>query len=233
MQKSRIICAIDSADIEYAYKLAHTLKNKIAAIKLGLEFFTAYGIDGIKKMEECGIPIFLDLKLHDIPNTVARTLVLLKDLNIFMLTIHISGGANMIKAAINELNNTNIKVIGVTMLTSLTDNDLASMGFGNHTITEQVINLATLAQQSNLDGVVCSGHEIVEVRKNCGKNFILVVPGIRLSSNGDDQKRIITPAQAIKLGADYLVIGRDITSSSNPLATVDKITDDIEMLKEH
>ncbi len=227
MQKHSIICAIDFSDIKYAYNLVKKLKWKVFAIKLGLEFFIANGIEGVKKIEEIGIPIFLDLKLHDIPNTVAKSINILKHLNLCMLTIHISGGAQMMQMVVNALNDTKVKIIGVTMLTSLANDDLLKMGFDNKTIDEHVINLSRLALRSGLDGVVCSGHEITGIKRSFGKDFIVVVPGIRLSDENNDQKRIMTPVQAMNLGADYLVIGREITNSNDPIGMVSQINEEI------
>lgn len=229
MDKKYIICSIDSTDLSYAYELSIALKGKIAAVKLGLEFFTARGIDGVNKIIKAGIPVFLDLKLHDIPNTVAKTASALKHLPIFMLTVHVSGGADMMHAISQELSNTKIKVIGVTVLTSLSNQDMRELNI-NDTTSNHALHLAHAAKKHGLDGVVCSGHEVADIKKTCDQDFITVTPGIRLQSCDDDQKRVVTPEQAVKLGADYLVIGRPITSSAEPIKTVNQINTQLTTL---
>ncbi|MBQ4875557.1 MAG: orotidine-5'-phosphate decarboxylase [Rickettsiaceae bacterium H1] len=227
MNNNPIICAIDYANFNYAYKLSAMLTGKIAAIKLGLEFFTACGIEGVKKISGLGIPIFLDLKLHDIPNTVAKTAKILKNLDIFILTAHISGGKTMLKALTNELENTKIQVIGVTILTSLATTDMKDMNISLDA-NQQAVQLAKIAKISSLNGVVCSGYEVTKIRQECGKNFILVTPGVRPSScNQDDHKRSLTPSEALNAGADYLVIGRPITNSNDPIKAVEEILNEI------
>ncbi len=227
MNNNPIICAIDSADLKYSYNLTLRLKDKVRAIKLGLEFFTACGIDGVNKISEIGTPIFLDLKLHDIPNTVRKVCSILKNLNIFMLTLHASGGREMMQAAIAELAQTNTEVIGVTLLTSLANQDIKGLKTTS-TISDQALQLAQLAQECGLTGVVCSGYEAQEIRMKCGDDFTIVTPGIRPNRiQVHDHKRSITPSDALTLGANYLVIGRPITESNNPEQTIEKILQDI------
>ncbi len=225
-----IICALDMTDTTSALELAGKLKGKVGAIKLGLEFFSANGASGVKALEKLGIPIFLDLKLHDIPNTVGKTVKALNPLKVFMLTIHASGGKAMMKAAIEAAKeatqaeyNRRPLIVGVTALTSLDGRDIHQIGI-DQKLGDYVKKLALLAKDSGLDGVVCSSHEIKALRKSCGDNFTLVVPGIRPSGSAKgDQKRVMTPKQAIKNGANFLVIGRPITESKSPTKTAEKI----------
>lgn len=213
-----IICALDTTDITHAKKLAGELSGGVGAIKLGLEFFTANGAVGVNQVAGAGLPIFLDLKFHDIPNTVAGVIKATAAIKPFMMTIHTSGGEAMMKAAAEAAKTLSHqpKIVGVTVLTSLDDNDLHSIGVRDKT-ADQVKRLADLAQKSGLDGVVCSPQEIALLRKHCGKDFILVVPGIRpAGADKGDQKRVMTPKEALDLGATYLVIGRPITGAADP-----------------
>jgi len=217
-----IICAIDATDVPDATELAREVRPHVGAVKLGLEFFTANGAAGVAQITNLGIPVFLDLKFHDIPNTVARAIAATVGMNMFMMTIHTTGGQHMMKAAIEASDRVaqitgkdRPLVIGVTLLTSLDQNDISILGF-HDTLQEQVVRLADLAQSAGLDGVVCSPFEIKALRKACGQDFKLVVPGIRpQGSDANDQKRVLTPKEAINRGADYLVIGRPITEAKN------------------
>ncbi|MDD9331143.1 MAG: orotidine-5'-phosphate decarboxylase [Wolbachia sp.] len=222
MTANPIICAIDTQDLYMAISLANTLCDKVCMIKLGLEFFTANGIAGVKKVAKCNIPIFLDLKLHDIPNTVDKTVEVIKNLNIEMLTLHISGGTEMLRRTLSAVQDTKIKLIGVTMLTSMNNEDLNELGIERE-VSSQVMLLAKLAQNVGLHGIVCSALEAQEVRKVCGKDFNIITPGIRVNSSHDDQKRTATPKEAIELGADYIVIGRPITSNDDPAESAELI----------
>jgi orotidine-5'-phosphate decarboxylase len=225
MTHNPIICAIDTTDINKALELASNLKSAVGAIKLGLEFFTHHGAAGVKTLEKAGLPIFLDLKFHDIPNTVAGAIRATQGFNVFLMTIHAGGGRSMMEAAMNAAQILPQKpmVVGVTVLTSMDDGDLSTVGVRTNT-AEQVATLATLAKASGLSGVVCSPLEIEIIRGACGKDFKLVVPGIRPagSANGD-QKRVLTPKEAVMLGANYLVIGRPITEAANPQAAAEDI----------
>lgn len=220
-----IICAIDTHDLKIAMSLADSLKDKICMLKLGLEFFTAHGISGIKEVAKSGLPIFLDLKLHDIPNTVAKTLEVIKEekgLNVEMLTLHVSGGEKMLKEALNVVRGTKIKLIGVTVLTSMDNKDLSKLGVEKE-VDSQVMLLAKFAKNVGLHGIVCSAWEAKEVCEWCGKDFKIVTPGIRMESNFDDQKRTATPKEAIELGANYIVIGRPITETDDPANSAELI----------
>ncbi|MDD3288045.1 MAG: orotidine-5'-phosphate decarboxylase [Alphaproteobacteria bacterium] len=221
-----VYCAIDTRNVATAIQLAAQVKDHIGGIKLGLEFFLAHGMDGYNQVAATGIPIFLDVKLHDIPNTVSGAVKSLLPLKPSFITVHTSGGAAMMKAAAEaakEVKGDRPKLLGVTVLTSLDTNDLASVG-QNTDMNEQVLRLAKLARESGIDGVVCSPAEVSMLRKELGPDFILMVPGIRpLWAASNDQKRITTPHDAIKSGATYLVIGRPITSSGDPAGAAARI----------
>ncbi len=217
MPHNPIICAIDTTDIATAKKLVQAVRGSVGAIKLGLEFFTANGAAGVAAVAG-DVPLFLDLKFHDIPNTVAGAVRATQGINAFMMTVHTSGGKAMMQSAAKAARDLPNKpmIIGVTILTSFDEVDLESVGIKN-SIQNQVSKLADLAQESGLDGVVCSPHEIEILRKQCGKDFKLIVPGIRpVGSASGDQKRVMTPKEALAKGADYLVIGRPITEAKDP-----------------
>ncbi|MDP6351198.1 MAG: orotidine-5'-phosphate decarboxylase [Alphaproteobacteria bacterium] len=226
----QIICAIDTSDRDEAVALAGALSGQVGAIKLGLEFFAACGPAGVREVADGGAPIFLDLKLHDIPNTVAGAVRAAGACHPFMITIHAAGGAAMMRAAAAasmraapDSGASRPLLVGVTVLTSFDRDDLGATGVGG-ALDDQVRRLAALVQDCGLDGVVCSAHEIAILRRQCGADFKLVVPGIRPGwSSADDQKRIVTPADAVRQGADYLVIGRPITRSDDPAAAAGRI----------
>jgi orotidine-5'-phosphate decarboxylase len=216
-----ILCAIDTPDAAAARGLADAVGPFVGGIKLGLEFFAANGPDSVRRIAGAA-PLFLDLKLHDIPNTVAGAVRAVAPLEPALLTVHCAGGAAMMTAAADAASaagSRRMKIIGVTVLTSLNDADLASTGQTGPAL-DQVRRLAALARRSGLDGVVCSPLEVAALRRDCGRDFLLVVPGIRPAdaARQDDQKRVMTPRQALAAGADYLVIGRPITASPDPAA---------------
>ncbi|BET29433.1 orotidine-5'-phosphate decarboxylase [Wolbachia pipientis] len=217
-----IICALDTQDLNEAISWANGLRDKVGMVKLGLEFFAAHGPSGVREVAKCNVPIFLDLKLYDIPNTVARTVEAIKALDVEMLTLHISGGTKMLKEALSIVQGKKIKLIGVTVLTSMGNEDLSELGVAREA-KSQVILLAKLAKKIGLHGVVCSALEAQEVRQECGKDFKIITPGIRMNRGHDDQKRTATPKEAINSGADYIVIGRTITESSNPASSAELI----------
>jgi orotidine-5'-phosphate decarboxylase len=225
----RIFVGLDTADVDKAQRLAKELAGAVGGVKIGKEFFTAQGPDGVR-LAVGGAALFLDLKFHDIPNTVAGAVRAAVHLRPRILNVHASGGRAMMAAAAEaaretaeELDIARPKVIGVTVLTSLDAGDLEAVG-QKGPLEAQVERLACLAQASGLDGVVCSPREIARLRKTCGQDFLLVVPGIRPSwSAAGDQKRVMTPAEAVAAGADVLVIGRPITSADNPLAAARRI----------
>jgi len=213
-----VYVALDTTDLDYARQLAEGLRGSVGGLKLGLEFFNAHGPAGVRGFEGCGLPIFLDLKLHDIPNTVAGAARAAAALGVSLLNVHAQGGGAMMRAALEATKavSPSTKVIAVTILTSLSDSDLPSVGL-TPPVSDQVLRLAALARQSGLDGVVCSAHEIARLRKELGSDFLLVVPGIRPSgSDLGDQRRVMGPAEAVDAGADILVIGRPITGAPDP-----------------
>ena len=222
MSSKRIIVALDSSNFDKVKKLAETLKKEVYAFKIGYQFFFNFGIKGYKKIHSICPNIFLDLKLHDIPNTVEKGMDALLKIKPKLSTIHISGGDQMMKAAIKNKKNT--KVLGVSILTSI-DNSQTKKFYNQKDVSILVRKFSKFAKKNKLDGVVCSPNEIKYVRKEVGKNFIIVTPGIRINNKikSDDQKRIQTPKKAIELGADYLVIGRPITESKNPLKVLKEI----------
>ena len=224
-----IIVAIDKNSEIEAYELSKELQGHIGAVKLGLEYFDTYGPEGIIKIQNLDIPIFLDLKIHDIPQTVKKTIDTLSSLRPAILNVHALGGKKMMEYALEAISQSSpeTNLIAVTILTSLDNDDLSLMGIDIST-KNLVSNLARLAKKSGLSGVVCSSEEIKMVRESCGKNFKIIVPGIRPEgSSKNDQKRVMTPKEAIILGADYLVIGRPIIESKNPLETIKKINQSI------
>ncbi|MGL9725894.1 MAG: orotidine-5'-phosphate decarboxylase [Wolbachia sp.] len=211
-----IICALDTQDLNEALSLANALREKVGMVKLGLEFFTAHGLSGVREVAKCDVLIFLDLKLYDIPNTVAKTIEVIKTLDVEMLTLHINGGTKMLEEALSVVQGKKIKLIGVTVLTSMDNEDLSELGIVGEA-KSQVVLLAKLAKKIGLHGIVCSALEAQEVRQECGKDFKIITPGIRINPGHDDQKRTVTPKEAINSGADYIVIGRPITGSNNPI----------------
>jgi len=223
MPENPLICALDTTDVEQAKTLAAQLSGSVGALKLGLEFFTANGAAGVREIAGSKLPIFLDLKFHDIPNTVAKAIQATAGIDTFMMTVHTAGGRAMLRAAIDAsmevaamTGKERPLVVGVTVLTSLDQDDLSMLGVRDK-LDEQVKRLAGLAQDEGLDGVVCSPYEIETLRKQCGYEFTLVVPGIRPEgSAAGDQKRVMTPKEALDKGADYLVIGRPITEAPDP-----------------
>jgi len=226
---NRIFAALDRTDAVGAARLAGRLRDSVAGVKLGLEFFAANGPAGVGAIAASGLPIFLDLKFHDIPNTVARAIEAVLPLAPALLTVHAAGGAAMMRSAAIAAAQAEapLKVVAVTVLTSLDDEDLEMLGQGG-SASEQVRRLAGVAQDSGLDGIVCSPREIVALRDQCGPDFLLVVPGIRpRGADHDDQKRVTTPAKAIVAGADVLVIGRPITQAADPVAAAGDIARDI------
>ena len=227
--KEKIIVALDTIDTGEALRLVKTIPDA-GALKLGLEYFCFNGPEGIKLISQTGAKIFLDLKFHDIPNSVAGAIKAILHLQPYMLTVHLSGGYDMLMKAndiVSEYCLKNAikrpKILGVSVLTSLDDNDFSSLGIKGR-VEDQVIRLAKLAEAADLDGLVSSARELKIIRKELGSKLILVTPGIRLMDGQvNDQKRIVTPSQAINDGANFLVIGRPITASKDPGASLEHI----------
>jgi orotidine-5'-phosphate decarboxylase len=228
-----ILCAIDTPDLARAQALAAAVRGVVAGIKLGLEFFTANGPAGVRQVVDRDTELFLDLKLHDIPNTVAGAVRAAAQLEPLLLTLHIAGGPAMMEAAVRAADavahdgKRRVKLLGVTVLTSLDDGDLAAVG-QEGPVGDQVRRLALLARDSGLDGVVCSPQEVAALRELCGSEFLLVVPGIRPSGAASgDQKRVTGPRAAVQAGADYLVVGRPITEAPHPAAAARAILNEL------
>lgn len=209
-----IFVAIDTPELDRAVALAEAVRDHAGGVKLGLEFFSARGPDGVRRIAELGLPIFLDVKLHDIPNTVAKAVEALARLEPAILTVHASGGREMLTAA-KRAAAASTKVVAVTLLTSLDKADLDEIGI-ERSPADQVARLTRLARDAGLDGIVCSGAEIAEARAAWPDGFF-VVPGIRpAGADLGDQKRVVTPSRALEDGANVLVIGRPITGADDP-----------------
>lgn len=230
-----IFCALDSARLGQALSLTEKLAPLIGGVKLGLEFFSANGGDGVRAVSEMGTPVFLDLKFHDIPNTVAGAIRSIAPLQPLMTTIHTLGGRDMMKAAVeaaadasDKQGGRRMKILGVTILTSMAENDLDEIGIKAVAMVDQVKRLAVLAQEAGCDGIVASPHEIEALRRVCGPDFLLVIPGIRpLWAESQDQKRVLSPKEALEKGASHLVIGRPITKASNPAEAARRIIEEL------
>ena len=219
-----IIVAIDESDFKKALEILNNLDPRKCMVKIGSIAFNSIGYDLISYAAKKDFGIFLDIKLHDIPNTVKKSIEGLASYPIKMLTIHTSGGKEMMTAAMEAVSGTNIKIYGVTVLTSLSNDD--TKGIFQRSTSEQVNAMLDLAESAGIDGVVCSPHELELVSKR--KSLLSITPGIRLKNLYDDQKRVMTPKEAIELGADYLVIGRPITSSQNISESLNEIFQSIK-----
>lgn len=228
MVDPRIIVAFDFSNQKQALELAAKLDKDLCRIKIGKELFTAAGPQLVEKLMVLGYEIFLDLKYHDIPNTVASACKVASDLGVWMVNIHALGGRKMLIAAREALSTKMTKLIAVTLLTSLDRNALQDIGWNDESF-EIVRRLSLLARDCGLDGVVCSANEAKSLRKIIKTDFILVTPGIRPPNcDANDQLRIATPQQAIRDGADYLVIGRPITQSPDPLLMLQQLNQEIQ-----
>lgn len=236
----KILVAIDTTDISYAKHIITQTMESVGGFKFGLEYFNRHGAEGIISVLNTAhtpnVPVFLDLKFHDIPNTVAGAVRGIFDAGVspHILNVHIAGGINMMQSAKQQALESADKqggiwplVIGVTVLTSLNDTDLSAIGVTT-TSGDQAVKMAELAKTAGLDGVVCSAHEIARIKSVCGADFKTIVPGIRPKwAASNDQKRIMTPAEALRQGADYLVIGRPITESDNIQQSAQRIATEL------
>ena len=225
---SPIIVALD-VDQKSALELARKIDPQDCKVKVGSQLFTASGPKVIKELKNLGFEIFLDLKFHDIPNTVRKAVETAIEMGVWMLNVHSLGGKEMLKAAYDAKETASIKpiLIGVTMLTSLDNKSIKQVGLDLN-IKDQVLLLADLCKEEGLDGVVCSPNELVLLRENVNKDFLLVTPGIRsLKAENDDQKRTSTVSEAIEKGADYVVIGREITTDKDPYKKIQKILETV------
>lgn len=233
--KDKIILALDMDDAGHALDTVDRFSENINTFKVGLELFSVAGPSVVKSIQDKGKRVFLDLKFHDIPNTVSRAALAATRMGVYMFNIHTSGGFEAMKrcaeAVVDLCAKENLnrpKMLGVTVLTSLSQEMLASEFGIQHTLRTHVKNLSIMAQKAGLDGVVASGHEVAMIKKHCGDKFLIVTPGIRPSwCPPHDQQRTMTPQQAIREGADYLVMGRSILSQPDPLKTLDLVTMDV------
>ena len=229
MSNPRIIVPLDFSTAEQALELVEKLQPDLCRLKVGKELFTKAGPNLIEKLIAKGFEIFLDLKFHDIPTTVAKACAVAADLGVWMINVHASGGSKMMSLAREKIEKKSHRplLIGVTVLTSMNQEALRELGI-QCSVEEQVMRLAKLASNAGLDGVVCSAQEVKMLRNNLGTEFTLVTPGIRPGgSNNDDQKRVMTPGQAISAGSDYLVIGRPITQATDPVQALKDIGKEI------
>jgi len=216
--KDRIIVALDTDATDAALETVKALSGEVGMFKVGMELFPRGGPELVRRIRASGFDVFLDLKFHDIPNTVAGAVRSAAALGVKFATIHASGGRAMLTAAAEAARGTGTKLLAVTILTSLDDADLADVGFSLGT-ADAVSRLAGLAVSSGIEGIVCSAKEVDAVRTRVGKGITLVTPGVRMPSDAvGDQKRVVTPADAIRRGADYIVVGRPITKAVDPAA---------------
>jgi len=221
--KDRLIVALDVDNLKKAKALVDRLYPAVRIFKIGSQLFTACGPKAIEMVHKRGAKVFLDLKFHDIPNTVARAVEAAKAMGVFMLNVHASGGKEMMKAAFDAAGRRGPILLAVTVLTSLDAQGLRSIGVKKSAF-KQVEDLALLAESAGMAGIVCSAREIATIRKSCGRKFVIVTPGIRpLAAKTQDQKRIATPAYAMAQGADYIVVGRPITQAKDPASAAKSI----------
>lgn len=227
MTDSKIIVALDYSNEAQAIDFVNKVSPELCKLKVGKELFTTAGPQFVEKIVAKGFDVFLDLKFHDIPNTVMKACHAAADLGVWMVNVHALGGHVMMQAAKEGVSHSSTKLIAVTILTSMGQEDLEQIGIQTE-VTQQVVNLAQLAKQAGLDGVVCSAKEVSLLRKSLSDEFLLVTPGIRPTGSATgDQKRVMTPSEAIKAGSSYLVIGRPITQSDSPTKTLETISAEI------
>jgi len=233
----KVIFALDVSGLEEARRWVALLKDRVGLFKVGLELFTALGQEAVRTVQEAGGRVFLDLKLHDIPNTVSRAAEEALKLGVEMLNLHASGGTEMMRQTVErcrtvaeKLNQRQPILLAVTILTSLDEKNLKEVGLLGP-VSKRVVTLAELAQKAGMDGVVASPQEIIPIRERCGPDFVIVTPGIRpafAESGKDDQKRVMTAKEAIAAGADYIVVGRPIRLATDPAAAMDRLLEEIQ-----
>ena len=222
----KIIVALDVPTKTEALALVEQLRDQISTFKIGLQLYTAQGPEIVRAVLETGAKVFLDLKLHDIPNTVGRAVESASQLGVHMLTIHLSGGEEMIAAAVGARSES-LAILGVTVLTSLNEQTLRATGVASK-VADQVLRLAQLGEKAGVNGIVSSPHEIKLLRRNLTRSMKLVIPGIRSSASPTgDQKRVMSAGEAFAEGADYVVIGRPVTATPNPLEALAKILNEL------
>ena len=229
---SPIIIALDYPHLTQALSFVNQLNHQSCAVKVGKELFTQAGPELVRQLVSLNFNVFLDLKFHDIPSTTSKAVVAAAHLGVWMINVHALGGMNMMKACRQALDDLCLAnpplLIAVTVLTSMNQSDLKSIGVPDP-IENQVLRLAQLAQQSGMDGVVCSAQEVSKIKAACGDSFLTITPGIRsLKSDHADQSRVMTPVEALKQGSDYLVIGREVTQSNNPQETLSALLTNIQ-----
>jgi orotidine-5'-phosphate decarboxylase len=231
---SRLIVALDVPTLAEATELGRRLSAYLAAVKIGSQLFTAEGPTAVHALRDLGLRVFLDLKFHDIPNTVAGAVAAASGLGVWMINVHASGGGAMLRAAAEAAAkggtpNARPLVLGVTILTSLEESDLRAAFGSTRTLGEQVQYLAREARSAGLDGVVASPHEISDIRAACGPGFLIVTPGVRppQAARGD-QRRVLTPGEAIRAGADYVVVGRPILAAKDPVEAAQRIAEECQ-----
>lgn len=231
--RDRIIIPLDVSSAEEAAGIVTRLKGRVGMFKVGLQLYTAAGPDAVRRITGLGERVFLDLKLHDIPNTVARAAAEAARLGVAMIDFHLGGGARMVTAAREAVDSVGLRaeerpvLLGITVLTSFDQDDLRSVGVSDM-VEAQVTRLARLGRAAGLDGVVASPHEVAAIRAACGQEFVIVTPGIRPAGAArGDQRRVMTPGEAIAAGSDYLVIGRPILESADPVAAVEAVVREI------
>jgi len=226
MPQPKVIVALDYPSADAALEMADKLNPALCRVKVGKELFTVAGPDVVKALMDKGFDVFLDLKFHDIPNTVSAAVKAAAQMGVWMVNVHASGGSRMMRAAreaVDSVPGNKTRLIAVTVLTSMSPDDLAETGIDKSPL-EQVLYLADLAKQSGMDGVVCSAQETSAIREQLGDDFLLVTPGIRMpGDDAGDQRRVVTPHDALANGSSYLVMGRSITGATDPVAVLQKI----------
>ena len=220
----QVLIALDINSLDEATNLLSLLDKDLFRLKIGKQLFTSEGPAGVEKLIGMGLDVFLDLKLHDIPNTVSKALVNISNMGVWMTNIHLSGGKEMIEESVSAIKSKSNKtiLIGVSLLTSLDNDNLKDIGF-KHNAEDLVINLAKMGNESKIDGVVCSINDVSGIKSRFGSDFITVTPGVRMSHEKGDQKRSGTIYDAIKFGSDYVVLGRELTESSKPSEVIKKL----------
>ncbi|MFQ5851287.1 MAG: orotidine-5'-phosphate decarboxylase [Candidatus Binatia bacterium] len=233
--RDRLILALDLDDLERVKKLVRLLAGEVGMFKVGKQLFLHAGPLGVKLIQEMGGEVFLDLKFHDIPTTVAKAAIEATRLGVKMFNVHASGSLEMMRRTVKDVNRVYRQealrrpmMLAVTVLTSLDKYDLSKVGVGGE-VADQVVRLAVLSREAGMDGVVASPHEVARIRAACGRRFIIVSPGIRPQGKGrEDQRRVMTPGEAIRMGADYIVVGRPIVETRDPLRGVKEIVSEME-----
>ncbi len=235
-RKDRVVVALDLDDVQNCKRVLSILKGKVAIFKIGMELFTACGPKAIELVHKAGAKVFLDLKYHDIPNTVAAACRMATRMGVFMINVHTSGGLQMMKwaaehtaAEAKRLGIPKPILLGVTILTSLTEQEIRDEIGIERPMKDEVLHLAKMAKKAGLDGVVASAHELEPIKQKVGKDFVVVTPGIRPAwyVTGSDQKRVMTPKMAFDAGADYIVIGRPIVQDPRPAKACEKVFEEL------